>query len=150
MISSNLFVESSSPEKIITKIKNGEWIDILNSLCIVKDNLVILDNIYFKYFAAKETYNIILSHVINNIDSILATYDGFIIHINIKGLTVSDIDKHYKFIQNISMLFKEKYPNKLTKCFIYNPPFGFAQIFNMISLFIDKDTQSKIELVLLK
>ena len=149
-MSSNLFLESSSSEKIITKIKNGEWTDILNTLCNVKDNLVILDNNYFKYFAAKETYDIILSHVVNNIDAILSAYDGFIVHVNMKGLTVSDVDKHYKFIQNISLLFKQKYPNKLTKCFIHNPPFVFSQIFNMVSLFIDKETQTKIELVLTK
>ena len=146
-MSSNLFLESSSSEKIIAKIKNGEWKDIMNGLCNIKYSLVILDNNYFKYFATKETYNIILSHVVNNIDTILSVNNGFTIHINMKGLTVSDIDKHYNFIQNISLLFKEKYPNKLTKCFIHNPPFVFSQIFNMISLFIDKETQSKIELV---
>jgi hypothetical protein len=64
-----------------------------------------------------------------------------------KNLNISDVDKHYKFIQHISVLFKERYHNKLTKCFVYNAPFVFSQILNMISIFIDKETQSKIELV---
>ena len=147
MTSTNLFLETSSTEKIITKIKSGEWKDIIDGLCTVKDNIIILDNTYFKHFATKETYNIILSHITTNIDNILTLYDGFTVHINMKNLTVSDVDKHLKFIQHISVLLKERYPNKLTKCFVHNAPFVFAQILNIVSLFIDKETQSKIELI---
>ena len=64
-----------------------------------------------------------------------------------KSLTLSDVDKHKIFIQNIAVFLKEKYPNKLEKCYVYNAPFVFAQIYNIVSIFIDKDTQKKIELV---
>jgi hypothetical protein len=64
-----------------------------------------------------------------------------------KNLNIIDIDKHKSFIHNIAGFLKEKYPQKLSKCYIYNAPFVFAQIYNIISLFIDKDTQKKIELV---
>lgn len=147
MSSSNLFLETFSSEKIITKIKTGEWKDIMNSLCRVTDNIIILDNTYFKHFATKETYNIILSHITTNIDNILLEHEGFTVHINMKNLTVSDVDKHLKFIQHISILLKDRYPNKLIKCFVHNAPFVFTQIFNIISLLIDKETQKKIELV---
>jgi len=143
----NLFSETPSSEKIITKICGGEWNDIMNGVCNVKNNLVILDNNYFKYFASKETYDIILSHITNNIDHILSVYEGFIVHINMKNVTISDIDKHLKFIQTISIRLKDKYPKKLTKCYIHNAPFVFSQILNIISLFIDKETREKIEVV---
>jgi hypothetical protein len=148
--STNLFLETSSTEKIITKIKNGEWKEIMNGLCSIKDNAIILDNNYFRVFATKETYNVILSHIITNIDYILSLNDGFIVHINMKNLTISDIDKHLIFIQNMSILFKEKYPNKLTKCFVHNAPFIFSKVLNILSMFIDKETQTKIELVSMK
>ena len=64
-----------------------------------------------------------------------------------KNLTITDVDKHIKFIQNMSVILKEKYPNKLTKCFVHNAPFVFSQILNIVSMFIDKETQSKIELI---
>jgi hypothetical protein len=149
-LSTNLFLETSSLEKIIKNIKSGEWKETMDGLCRIKDNVIVLDNIYFKAFGAKETYNIILSHIINNIDSVLSTQEGFTVHINMKHLTIGDVDKHLKFIQHISGLFKEKYPNKLTKCFIHNAPFVFAKILNIVSLFIDKETQKKIELVTIK
>jgi len=143
----HLFSESPSSEKIIRKIQGGEWSDIMNCICNVKNNLLILDNNYFKYFASKETYDIILSCIINNIDYILSQYEGFIVNINMKNVTLSDIDKHLKFIQTISIRLKDKYPNKLIKCYIHNAPFVFSQILNIISLFIDKETREKIEVV---
>ena len=147
MTTTNLFLETPSSEKIIKKIKCGEWKDIIDGLCNVKNNIIILDNTYFRFFATKDTYSIILSHITTNIDNILLEYDGFTVHINMKNLTMTDVDKHLKFIQHISVLFKEKYPNKLTKCFVHNAPFVFAQILNIVSMFIDKETHSKIELV---
>lgn len=147
MTKSKLFLESYSSEKIISKIKKGEWTEILNHLCHIDSNSIILDNHYFRFFATKETYNIILTHIITNLDNILLDYDCFTVHINMKNVNISDIDKHLNFIQNVSTLLKEKYPDKLTKCFIHNPPFVFSQILNLISLFIDKETRDKIEII---
>jgi hypothetical protein len=72
------------------------------------------------------------------------------VHVNLKKLTLIDIDKHKEFIQDMSGHLKNKYPDKLIKCYIYNAPFVFSQIFNIVSLFIDKDTQKKIELIIKK
>lgn len=143
----NLFIEKNSSEVIVNKIQSGEWTFIMNHLCHIKDNSIILDNHYFKFFATKETYNIILTHIFNNLDTIITNYDTFVVHINMKGLTVSDIDKHLNFIQTVSSLFKEKYPNKLTKCFIHNAPFVFSKLLKILSLIIDKETRDKIEVV---
>lgn len=134
-------------EKIISKIIKGEWDDILSNLCNIKDNKIIIDYTYFKYFATKETYNIILTLITNNIDFILKTYPMFTVYINMKALTVIEIDKHKTFIQNISCFLKEKYPNKMAKCYVYNAPFVFSQVLNIVYLFVDKETQSKIEII---
>lgn len=147
MMATNLFSKTSSSEIIITKIKTGQWKDVIDGLCSVKDDVIILDNAYFKHFATKETYNIIISHITTSIDNILSIYQGFTVHINMKNLTMIDLDKHLNFIQNISVLFNEKYANKLTKCFVHNAPFIFSKILNIVSMFINKETMSKIELI---
>jgi hypothetical protein len=136
--------------KIASKINTGEWTGILEGLCSIKDNAIVLDYIYFKHFATKITYSIILNHITNNIDIILSKNEKFNVHVNLKKLTLIDIDKHKEFIQDMSVYLKDKYPDKLSKCYIYNAPFVFSQIFNIVSLFIDKDTQTKIELVVKK
>lgn len=143
-------IENSSSEKIINKVKNGEWNDILNGLCCIKGNNILLNYIYFKYVATRETYNFILNYITNNIDIILSNNTEFIVHVNMKNLTIVDIDKHKLFIQEISGFLKDKYPQKLGKCYVYNAPFIFSQIFAIVSMFIDKDTQKKIELVVNK
>ena len=92
--------ENNSSEKIIGKIIKGEWDDILNGLCVIKENAIILNYIYFKYFATNETYNYILNFITNNIDKILKDNPTFCVYINMRNLTLSDVDKHKTFIQN--------------------------------------------------
>ena len=140
-------IESISSEKIVSNIKNGKWNSILRGLCNIKDDAIVMDYVYVKYFATQITYNIIINHITNNIDEILSKYPKFNVYVNLKNLTLVDVDKHKDFIQDISIILKDRYPDKLTKCYIYNEPFVFSQIFNMISYFIDKDTQTKVELV---
>ena len=132
---------------IISKIKKGEWQFILNGLCNIENNSIIIDYNFFKHFASKDTYHLILQLISNNIDNILKTNELFSVYVNMKTLTISEIDKHRDFIQQISGYLKEKYPNKLAKCYVYNAPFVFSTLFNIICLFIDKETQCKIELV---
>ena len=133
--------------QIKEKICKGEWNDILNSLCFIKENEIILDYVCFKYFANEETYKHILSNIIQCIDSTLVTNKQFIIHINMKSLSISDYDKHKQFIQEICGFFKVRYEGQLLKCYIYNAPFIFSQVFSLISIFIDKETQQKIVLI---
>jgi hypothetical protein len=139
--------EDNSSEKIIEKIQKGELNDILTKLCFINKNAIIINYIYFKYLATDQTYSYILMYITKTIDNILLNNSNFIVHLNVKKITLSDIDKHKIFIQNLSLYLNENYPDKLLKCYVHNAPFVFAQILNIISSFIDKETQKKIELV---
>ena len=139
--------ENSSSEKIISKIKNGHWQDIYDGLCNSHHQNIRIDYVYFKHFATKETYPLISSLITNKIDSVLKNNNNFTVYVNMKSLSLSELEKHMDFIQYISKLLRDKYPNKLLKCFIFNAPFVFSQLFNIISFLIDKETLSKIELI---
>jgi CRAL/TRIO domain len=140
------FTKTTS-EKIIDKIKTGDSEYIFNGLCKYNNNELYLDFIFFKHFASVVTYDIVLSIVTNNINAILNTYNTFTVHANLKYLTMTDIDKHRSFISILSTHLKERYPNKLERCNIYNSPLIFSQLYNIVSLFIDRETQKKIKLV---
>jgi hypothetical protein len=140
-----LSFENIASKNIISSIKSGNLNEILIGLSHVNNDILMLDYSFFKYFASGETYKIIITHITNNIDYILHNNTYFSVYVNMKGLTIAEVDKHKSFIQNISIFLKQKYPNKLGKCCIYNTPFVFSQIYNFVSLFIDKDTQEKIE-----
>jgi len=122
--------------------------EILTKLCsAIHENEVILDTRYFLLIATSENYNIILEYVIGIIQQLLTKYTTVFVHINMQSISLIHLDKHYTFIKNICILLQEKFPDKLEKCFVYNAPFLFSQLFKIISRFIDKKTQKKIELV---
>ena len=136
-----------SLDNMMLKIKNGDWNDIFKGLCNINGDSIVLNYIYFKHFATNSTYNIILNYITSNIDNILLNNETITVYANLTKLTLTDIEKHKEFIKDMCLLFKAKYPDKLNKCYIHNAPFVFTQIFNIVSLFIDKDTQKKIEVV---
>ena len=106
-----------SSEKIVAKIQKGEWVDILGGICYIKEQSIFLDYIYFKHFATKDTYNIILNCMIQKIDSILSSNSTFVVYVNLKKLTILDFDKHRQFIQHLSDILMERYKDKLSKCY---------------------------------
>lgn len=128
----------------------------LDAFCSVKDECLHLNYVVFKNIAqntetkVNDMYENITEQIVNGIDFILSNYGLFTVHVNLKSLTISDIEKHKIFISRISVLLKDRYPNKLDKCFIHNPPFIFEALFNLVAMFIDKDTQRKITLVKLR
>ena len=87
-------IENTSSEKIIDKVRNGNWNDIFKGICCIKENNIVLNYIYFKYIANDETYSYIMNHITNNINQILQTNNEFSVHVNMKSLTIVDIDKH--------------------------------------------------------
>jgi hypothetical protein len=134
-------------EYILNKIKNNKFDEILKNICYIENNNVIIDYIYIKYFANITTYDLILQYIINNIDNILKYNDKFGVHVNVKMLTLLDIDKHRNFISHMCAIFKDKYPNKLEQCYIYNASNVFSHLYSIISLFIDKVTKEKIIII---
>jgi hypothetical protein len=134
-------------ENIVSKIRQGDWQFILNGICTIRENALIMDFIYVKHFATAQTHQIIIDLIVNNIDKILNVNSKFIVHVNIHNMKLKDVDNNRDFIRTISKCLKEKFPDKLDKCYIYNATTMFSQILNVISLFIDKDTKEKIQLV---
>jgi hypothetical protein len=132
---------------IINKIKSNKIDEIFKNICYIQDNYVIINYIYIKYFANNETYDLVFQYILNNIDTILKTNTQFGVHVNTKMLTLIDIDKHHNFITHMCRIFKDKYPDKLDKCYIYNAPHIFSHLYSIISLFIDRVTKEKIILV---
>ena len=134
-------------ENILSKIRQGDWQFILIGICTIRENALIMDFIYVKHFSTTQTQQIIIDLIVNNIDKILNVNSKFIVHVNIHNMKLKDVDNNRDFIRTISKCLKEKFPDKLDKCYIYNATTMFSQILNVISLFIDKDTKEKIQLV---
>ncbi len=126
------------------KMLRNNWTEILNGICHIINGEIMVDYYYFKHTGNSDTYNLILSHVLNTMDSIVEEYGCFVMHLNVKSLSVGDVDKHQSFLQMVSELFKTRYDGKLVKCYIYHPPFVFKQVFQLVKKFIDPETLQKI------
>ena len=131
----------------IKKIENLET--ILKKLCFIEnENHIIINYPIFKILLKNGQYEeIIIQYIFNIMRGVLKIYPQFIIHINMDSLTLVDIDKYYSFITKISKIMRDSFPEKMYKCHIYNASFIFSKLFKIISLFIDKNTQKKINIL---
>jgi hypothetical protein len=128
------------------KINEHKLQELLHNFCNVKANNEIIIN--YKYFKIINTFidkNNILNYLIFIVENVLKNYNTFIVHVNIEKLTLLEIDKNRDFVQNMSNVLKDRFPDKLEVCFIYEGSFIFKQIYNLLALFVDKKTLKKIK-----
>lgn len=120
----------------------------LNELCYINlDNDIILNYDYFRYIANSNTYHIIIQHIIDTFENCLSKQQTLTIHLYTKSLTLTELDKHLQFIKFFAETLKTRFPDKLEKCFVYDVSFVFYQCYSIISNFLDKKTQQKIQLI---
>jgi len=150
------FSSSDEVKKTKTKFSSIKYNDIqiyfqdtLKKLCFIhsSNNNIILDCRYFTFIASPENYDLLIEYITSIIKNVLEKNYLFSFHVNLQSLKLIHIEKHYSFITKISQTLKDTFPDKLDTCYIYNAPFIFSNIFNIISVFIDKKTQQKIKLV---
>lgn len=146
-MNTDAFFSESSEEvmKQITRATSAE--ELINKICYSEGNTLVIDYRYFKHIASFASYQLITNRIVDMIDKILQHYPKFVAHACIKSLTVSDVDKHLPYVKNLSNVLKTRYQDKMATCSVHNSPFIFAQIYGIVSCFIDKDTQEKIVLV---
>lgn len=133
-------------QSINMKINENKLQELLHNFCHIKTNNEIAIN--YKYFKIINTFidkNNILNYLIFIVENTLKNYNTFIVHVNIEKLTLLDIDKNKDFVQAMSNTLKDRFPDKLEVCLIYEGSFIFKQLYNVLSLFIDKKTLKKIK-----
>ena len=124
--------------------------DVLKKVCyLYKENQIVINYSYLKWIMKNGAYTneSLIEYIMNVFKETLLYHKNFSLHMNSNHLTMMDIDKYYLFIKNISLIMKESFPNKLDKCFVYNAPFIFSKLFSILSVFIDKATLQKIQIV---
>jgi hypothetical protein len=145
-IINNLTSKTQFNSNINLKLNEEKLNDLLNNFCNIKINNEIELN--YKYFKIINTFidkNYILNYLICIIENVLIKYQTFIIHANIEKLTLLEVEKNRDFVQDMSNVLKEKFPDKLEICLIYEGSFIFKQIYSLLSIFIDKKTLKKIK-----
>ena len=141
----HLFIQNYKSFKQYKNLYTAE--KILNNICYIDDNNLVIQHAFFKNFANKNNYDIITQHIVNNINSILTHYDLINVHCSLHKMDLIDLDKHYDFLLSIGKFMQSAYPTKLNKFYIYQPPFIYSKIYSIICNFIDKATRARIKLI---
>jgi hypothetical protein len=142
-------IASSTNEKNNLNNEALKIAELLHTFCYISsnENDITLNFKSLKLINKQLSNDFLLEHLINNIDLVLTKYNVFKFHINVKSISILDVDKNKDFIQKASIVLKEKYPCKLDICYIYEAPNMFSNIFKLIFAFVDKETQKKIKIV---
>ena len=140
---------SSSDKTIQMQLKRGNITHLLQQICIYNDtdNSLIIDCNYIKSVLTKQLYSTIIDIITSHLDNILTTNNVFNIHINIPRISLRYIDSHRTFIYETAAIFKDRYPNKMGVCYLYNTSSIFSCIYKIISFAIDKETKQKIRII---
>lgn len=110
-------------------------------------NEVYLNYAIFKLIGTQTTYQSIVAYMFNLLRETSNIHNSVVVHVYLKTLTVSDVDKHKQFIIDVIQKLNVELPNILDVCYLYKTPFVFSQIYSIISVVIDKDTREKIHIV---
>lgn len=126
----------------------------LSNFCYLGDHLehncgqVIINT---KYYNSMEDYKKnIIENIISNINKALEIsynifgIDKFVIKVYLKK-DISTINK--KFLIKLINELEDKYSQKLQYCYIIDASILFKTMFKIISLFLNKDTKSKIKFI---
>jgi hypothetical protein len=119
--------------------------EILEHFCY-NENDVMLLNFYCMKWLGKIDKQIIINVIRNNMQSILNKgYKKVMIHVCLKSLSVSQMDIFYSFFKEASTIFKQEFPDRLEKCYLYHCSSVFSSLYKMISHFLEKETLQRIE-----
>ena len=121
--------------------------EILSSIFFIKDLCVYVDYKFFKKYMTSSLYESFVTHVLTLTEDLLQKVELLHIHVCMKTLSITDFDKHREFIFKFVQLLQTRYPNKLNKCFIYETPSIFAQMYKLLSVIMDRETKQKITIV---
>lgn len=110
-------------------------------------NEVFLNYAILKLIGSQTTYPTIVAYMFKLLQDTSSAHSKIIVHVYLKSLTVSDVDKHKQFIMDVIKKLNDDLPNILDACYLYKTPFVFSQIYNLISIVIDKETREKIHVV---
>lgn len=121
--------------------------EILNKMCTSNGNEVIFHYPIFKAIANEATYPAIMHHLYEVSKKALTFSPKLIIHANLKSTSVGSIDTHKRFIMEAMEKMSVDFSDALDKCYLYKTPFVFSQIYNIVSIALDKETKQKIQIV---
>jgi hypothetical protein len=110
-------------------------------------NIIFIDYQVFKIYMVKEIYPLLIRHFIQLLNKLLNSYSTFEVHVNLKSLTISSLQKYsdifslfYDICDKEQIIFS-KY---ITKCCLYNVSGSIDAISKLIKQFVDDSVKKTV------
>ena len=142
----NITNNTNNTNKTNIKLNDEKMNELLYNFCHIRMKNEI--SIHYKYYKTINTFidnENILQYLVFIVENVLQNYNTFIVHVNIEKLTFLEVEKNKNFVIMMSNILKERFPDKLDFCIIYEGSFIFKQIYKFLSVIIDKNTLKKIQ-----
>jgi hypothetical protein len=129
--------------------KNYNIQELLNdTVYIVKNkNILFIDYQIFKMYMVKEIYNLIIQHFIETLTTLLKSYSTFEVHVNLKGLTVSSLQKYsgiFSIFYDTCNIRNIVFSHFITRCCLYNISSSIDTISKIIKQFVDDSVKKTV------
>jgi CRAL/TRIO domain len=129
--------------------KNYNIQELLNdTVYIVKNkNILFIDYQVFKMYMVKDIYNLIIQHFIERLTTLLKSYSTFEVHVNLKGLTVSSLQKYsgiFSIFYDTCNIQNIVFSQFITKCCLYNISNSIDAISKIIKQFVDDSVKKTV------
>ena len=151
--SKNLFFKHSQKQNCAEHIASQMDLQmLLSKTCYIIPNTsnIYFDYTLFKLYANESIYDAIVVHTYNTIVECISKYKCYSSHLNVKGLTITAIERYKTIIDRYNQYCIQLNVNTniyLEKWYIYNPPSCINMIIPIIRPLIDAVTFSKITLI---
>jgi hypothetical protein len=117
---------------------------------IPNTNKIFFDYTFFKLFANKDNFNIIVDHTFELLQKTFIMFEKFDLYVNMESFTVSAFERYKDILIdfiNKCLLNNTKFSDNMTFLYICNVPKTFDAIIKSLKPFIEKQVYEKIKLL---
>ena len=142
------FADIEKEYKLIKRgLQPAELNNIMDNFCRIRNAYeIMIDFKYFKLIAKPDFYETIIKYIVTTIKYVLHTQQRVSLHINLKSMSLTDIDKYKSFISQIS--YQQNVLSSIGSINIYNTGVIFTTLINVVLSFLDKPTKQVLNSIL--
>ena len=130
-----------------TIVQNMNKSDLFNCIIHIEENNLVFNYTMFKTIIHPGIYIDLANYIFHINEQILVNYATYNVMVDIKGLTMTGVERYKDFITVVSLegqKNKKNFLQKLGKVHIINPPFMIANISKIILPLLDKVIKDRI------
>ncbi len=122
---------------------------VLSTIVLIKNSVMYVNYAVFKTVASPEIYMDIVQYIFAKSEELVQACGTFQVSIDLKGLTMTGLERYKGFVSLLSQKGLERGGNFLThidKMYVVNPPFMISNMAQILLPLVDPSVKDKIVL----